>query len=149
MLLVLQGIFCAILFCKWLNDNDFLTILGKPFPEYGAIWRHKTMTNDTREYDHLQSWYKCLERDISICRVSWNNRIMPLDVYILTMLMARHQKITKLFDEDFWVTRWRSQELYCAFVRLSDKLNIIKPKSVVNDIFFITSSSSGFLTAFL
>jgi len=26
------------------------------------------------------------------------------------MLMARHQKIAKLFDEDFWVTQWRSQE---------------------------------------
>ena len=25
--------------------------------------------------------------------------------------MARHQKIAKLFDEDFWVTRWRSQEV--------------------------------------
>ena len=23
--------------------------------------------------------------------------------------MARHQKIAKLFDEDFWVTQWRSQ----------------------------------------
>ena len=25
--------------------------------------------------------------------------------------MARHQRIAKLFDEDFWVTRWRSQAM--------------------------------------
>ena len=32
---------------------------------------------------------------------------LPLnnEVYTQTMLMARHQKITKLFDEDFWVTQ--------------------------------------------
>ena len=38
---------------------------------------------------------------------------LPLnkDVYTQTMLMARHQKIAKLFDEDFWVTRWQSQDL--------------------------------------
>lgn len=32
---------------------------------------------------------------------------LPLskDVYTQTMLMARHQRISKLFDEDFWVTR--------------------------------------------
>ena len=37
---------------------------------------------------------------------------LPLnkEVYTQTMLMARHQKIAKLFDEDFWVTQWRSQE---------------------------------------
>ena len=32
---------------------------------------------------------------------------LPLnkDVYTQTMLMDRHQKIAKLFDENFWVTR--------------------------------------------
>ena len=30
---------------------------------------------------------------------------MNKEVYTQTMLMARHQKIAKLFDEDFWVTR--------------------------------------------
>ena len=37
---------------------------------------------------------------------------LPLnkEVYTQTMLMARHQKIAKLFDEDFWVKQWRSQE---------------------------------------
>ena len=32
---------------------------------------------------------------------------LPLnkEVYTQTMLMARHQKIAKLFDEEFWVTR--------------------------------------------
>ena len=32
---------------------------------------------------------------------------LPLnkDVYTQTILMARHQKIAKLFDEDFWVTQ--------------------------------------------
>ena len=32
---------------------------------------------------------------------------LPLnkEVYTQTMLMARHQRIAKLFDEDFWVTR--------------------------------------------
>lgn len=27
------------------------------------------------------------------------------DIYTQTMLMARQQKIAKLFDEDYWVTR--------------------------------------------
>ena len=37
---------------------------------------------------------------------------LPLnkEVYTQTMLMARHQKIAKLFDEDFWGTQLRSQE---------------------------------------
>ena len=32
---------------------------------------------------------------------------LPLnkEVYTQTMLMARHQKIAKLFDEEFWVTQ--------------------------------------------
>ena len=32
---------------------------------------------------------------------------LPLnkEVYTQTMLMARHQKIAKLFNENFWVTR--------------------------------------------
>ena len=32
---------------------------------------------------------------------------LPLnkEVYTQTMLLARHQKIAKLFDEDFWVTQ--------------------------------------------
>ena len=32
---------------------------------------------------------------------------LPLnkEVYTQTVLMARHQKITKLFDENFWVTQ--------------------------------------------
>ena len=32
---------------------------------------------------------------------------LPLnkEVYTQTMLIARHQKRAKLFDEDFWVTR--------------------------------------------
>ena len=32
---------------------------------------------------------------------------LPLnkDVYTQTMLMERHQKIAKLFDENFWVTQ--------------------------------------------
>lgn len=36
---------------------------------------------------------------------------LPLnkEVYTQTMLMARHQKIAKLFDEDFWGTQRRSQ----------------------------------------
>ncbi len=33
----------------------------------------------------------------------WLN--MNKEVYTQTMLMARHQKIAKLFDEDFWVTQ--------------------------------------------
>ena len=44
------------------------------------------------------------------------------------MLMTRHQKIAKLFDEDFWVTQWRSQEkigyialIYPIFVFLQHK----------------------------
>ena len=41
---------------------------------------------------------------------NWGTTIqikLPLnnEAYTQTMLMARHPKIAKLFDEDFWVTR--------------------------------------------
>ena len=31
-----------------------------------------------------------------------------------TMLMKRHQRIAPLFSENFWVTRWRSQDKRCT-----------------------------------
>ena len=42
------------------------------------------------------------EREITTIQIK-----LPLnkEVYTQTMLMARHQKIAKLFDEDFWVTQ--------------------------------------------
>ena len=43
-----------------------------------------------------------LEKTITTIQIK-----LPLnkDVYTQTMLMARHQKIAKLFDEDFWMTQ--------------------------------------------
>jgi uncharacterized membrane protein len=32
------------------------------------------------------------------------------DTMSKTLIMNRHKKIAPLFDDDFWVTRWRSQE---------------------------------------
>ena len=46
--------------------------------------------------------YKELERMLKVSEIK-----LPLnkEVYTQTMLMARHQKIAKLFDGDFWVTQ--------------------------------------------
>ena len=54
-------------------------------------------------------------RTAHLCGLSCNCLFgikLPLnkDVYTQTMLMARHQRIAKLFDEEFGVTRWRSLE---------------------------------------
>ena len=65
--------------------------------------------------------YKELERMLKVSEIKMSvNKVLALaktittiqiklplnkDVYTLTMLMARHQKIAKLFDEDFWVTQ--------------------------------------------
>ena len=65
--------------------------------------------------------YKELERMLKVSEIKMNvDKVLALaktittiqiklplnkDVYTQTMLMARHQKIAKLFDEDFWVTR--------------------------------------------
>ena len=65
--------------------------------------------------------YKELERMLKVSEIKMNvDKVLALaktittiqiklplnkEVYTQTMLMARHQKIAKLFDEDFWVTR--------------------------------------------
>ena len=65
--------------------------------------------------------YKELERMLKVSEIKMNvDKVLALaktittiqiklplnkDVYTQTMLMARHQKIAKLFDENFWVTR--------------------------------------------
>ncbi len=65
--------------------------------------------------------YKELERMLKISEIKMSvDKVLALaktittiqiklslnkDVYTQTMLMARHQKIAKLFDEDFWVTQ--------------------------------------------
>ena len=50
---------------------------------------------------------------------------LPLnkEVYTQTMLMARHQKIAKLFDEDFWVRNdeVRRRECYRVLVYKATK----------------------------
>ena len=60
-------------------------------------------------YSKTVRWkYRCaIAKTITTIQIK-----LPLnkEVYTQTMLMARHQKIAKLFDEEFWVTRWRSQE---------------------------------------
>ena len=65
--------------------------------------------------------YKELERMLKVSDIKMNiDKVLALaktittiqiklplnkEVYTQTMLMARQQKIAKLFDEDFWVTR--------------------------------------------
>ena len=63
--------------------------------------------------------YKELERMLKVSEIKMSvDKVLALakttiqiklplnkDVYTQTMLMARHQKIAKLFDEGFWVTR--------------------------------------------
>ena len=65
--------------------------------------------------------YKELERMLNVSEINMSiDKVLALaktiatlqiklplnkDVYTQTMLMARHQKIAKLFDENFWVTR--------------------------------------------
>ena len=65
--------------------------------------------------------YKELERMLKISEIKMSvDKVLALaktittiqiklslnkDVYTQTMLMARHHKIAKLFDEDFWVTQ--------------------------------------------
>ena len=50
----------------------------------------------------------CVDKVLALAKTITTIQIkLPLnkEVYTQTMLMARHQKIAKLFDEDFWVTR--------------------------------------------
>ena len=65
--------------------------------------------------------YKELERMLKVSKIKMSvDKVLALaktittiqiklplnkEVYTQTMLMARHQKIAKLFDEEFWVTR--------------------------------------------
>ena len=65
--------------------------------------------------------YKELERMLKVSEIKMNvDKVLALaktittiqiklplnkEVYIQTVLMARHQKIAKLFDENFWVTQ--------------------------------------------
>ena len=65
-------------------------------------------------YKELERMLKVSEINMSVDKVlALAKTIMTIqiklplnkDVYTQTMLMARHQKIAKLFDEDFWVTQ--------------------------------------------
>ena len=50
----------------------------------------------------------CVDKVLALAKTITTIQIkLPLnkEVYTQTMLMARHQKIAKLFYEDFWVTR--------------------------------------------
>ena len=49
---------------------------------------------------------------------------LPLnkEVYTQTMLMARHQKIAKLFDEEFWVTQCYAMPLNSSLFNLRSSL---------------------------
>ena len=76
--------------------------------------------------DEVRKVHKVLERILKVSEIKMSvDKVLSLaktittiqirlplnkDTYTQTMLMARHQKIAKLFDEDFWVTRWRSQK---------------------------------------
>ena len=49
-----------------------------------------------------------VDKVLALAKTITTIQIKPLlnkEVYAQTMLMARHRKIVKLFDEDFWVTR--------------------------------------------
>jgi len=71
--------------------------------------------------DEVRKVHKVLERILKVSEIKMSvDKVLSLaktittiqirlplnkDTYTQTMLMARHQKIAKLFDEDFWVTR--------------------------------------------
>ena len=86
---------CFFILCKACLQakHHHLKIVNMPF------MKHKYNTYEA------QTWP--LAKTVTTKKIK-----LPLnkEVYTQTMLMARHQKIAKLFDEDFWVTQWRSQE---------------------------------------
>ena len=61
---------------------------------------------------------------------------LPLnrDVYTKTMLMARHQRIAKHFDEDFWVTQCRSQEKTHVYQQLTTGIDYDNKKESIGYI---------------
>ena len=63
---------------------------------------------------------------------------LPLnkEVYTQTMLMARHQKIAKLFDEEFWVTRWQSQKKCVVWLIIRQKKCIFLTSSLKKHTFY-------------
>jgi hypothetical protein len=97
------------------NSADFKPyVFGKQY-----AWRVDDITweNDIaayRVYKELERMLKVSEIKMSVDKVLALAKTittiqikLPLnkEVYTQTMLMARHQKIAKLFDEDFWVTQ--------------------------------------------
>lgn len=63
---------------------------------------------ETESYAVDEYIEKCTDILLALAKTITTIQIkLPLnkDVYTQTMLMARHQKIAKLIDEDFWVTQ--------------------------------------------
>ena len=81
---------CFFILCKACLQakHHHLKIVNMPF------MKHKHNTYEA------QTWP--LAKTVTTKKIK-----LPLnkEVYTQTMLMARHQKIAKLFDEDFWVTQ--------------------------------------------
>ena len=99
--------------------------------EYAALekaYKHGALTKTRKRIEaHIcicfvaLKVYKELERMLKVSEIKMSgDKVLALakiittiqiklslnkDVYTQTMLMARHQKIAKLFDEDFWVTQ--------------------------------------------
>ena len=82
---------------------------------YQSITKWTFLSDEVRkEYKELERMLKVSEIKMSVDKVLALAKTittiqirLPLnkDVYTQTILMARHQKIAKLFDEDFWVTQ--------------------------------------------
>ena len=56
-------------------------------------------------FKELERMLKVSEIKMGVDKVLALAKTLNKEVYTQTMLMARHQKIAKLFDEDFWVTQ--------------------------------------------
>ena len=86
------------------NDVEVENILGKePLnPSEAGVPVH-VRWHRARQFmkaDSLHHTQRVEEQSHKLFKLPLNK-----DVYTQTMLMARHQKIAKLFDEDFWVTQ--------------------------------------------
>ena len=71
-------------------------------------WISKEKSRRHPQLDLYGEEREACDRELALAKTITTIQIkLPLnkEVYTKTMLMARHQKIAKLFDEDFWVTR--------------------------------------------
>ena len=75
-----------------------MCICFEPLKVYKELERILKVSEITTSVDKVLA----LAKTITTIQVK---QTLNQDVYTQTMLMARQQKIAKLFDEDYWVTR--------------------------------------------